>query len=216
APRAHSATSKMQDVTAFAISPPPSQQTQTPGSAEAEDVVKHVDPHSGCAEPRVQVDDADITAVELGQAPSTTPDPQRCTRPRRETGEGRIIPVVLMDRPGGGYWKTWFGFLGDYLLKLGLVSENDFKLFKMTATVDEAIEEIVQFYRNYHSYRWVRQRIVFRLLKKPTPAALEKLNTDFADLIAEGQIALSEALPEEANEPDIANLPRLVLAPHRR
>src|SRR6202023_577234 len=62
-----------------------------------------------------------------------------------QTGKARILPVVMLDRPGGGYWKTWFSFLGDYLLKLGLVSKDDFHLFRITDTVDEAIEEITQF-----------------------------------------------------------------------
>jgi uncharacterized protein (TIGR00730 family) len=133
-----------------------------------------------------------------------------------QTGKGRIIPVVMVDRPGGSYWKTWFAFLGEYLLKVGLVSEGDFDLFKMTDSVDEAITEIVQFYRNYHSYRWVGSRIVFRLKKKITEAAVVRLNTEFADLIADGQIAQGGPLPEEKNEPEIAELPRLVLAPYRR
>jgi uncharacterized protein (TIGR00730 family) len=133
-----------------------------------------------------------------------------------QTGKGRILPVVLVDRPGGGYWKTWFAFLGDYLLKLGLVSQDDFNLFKMTGSVDEAIAEIVQFYRNYHSYRWVGQRMVFRLQRKLTDPAVKKLNTEFADLLAEGEIVQSSALPEEKNEPEMADLPRLVLLPHRR
>jgi hypothetical protein len=133
-----------------------------------------------------------------------------------QTGKGRIIPVVLVDRPGGGYWKTWFAFLGEYLLKLGLVSEADFHLFKMTDSVEEAIAEITKFYRNFHSYRWVGQRMVFRLQKMLTAPAVAKLNADFADILADGQIVLGNALPEEKNEPEIASLPRLILLPHRR
>ena len=52
--------------------------------------------------------------------------------------------------------------------------------------------------------------------KKLTAGAVERLNADFADLLADGQMALSGALPEEKNEPEIAELPRLVLTPHRR
>jgi len=80
----------------------------------------------------------------------------------------------------------------------------------------EAIAEIVQFYRNYHSYRWVGSRIVFRLKTKLTEAGVARLNTNFADLIAEGQIVQGGPLPEEKNEPEIAELPRLILAPYRR
>ncbi len=133
-----------------------------------------------------------------------------------QTGKGRIIPVVLVDRPGGHYWKTWFAFLGEHLLKLGLVSETDFHLFKMTDSVDEAVAEIVQFYRIYHSYRWVGQRVVFRMKKWLTPAAVERLSAEFADLLIEGKIVQDGALPDERNEPDIIDLPRLIFLPHRR
>src|SRR4051812_42818904 len=71
-----------------------------------------------------------------------------------QTGKARIIPVVLVDKPGGTYWKTWQAFLAEYLLKLGLVSEGDFSLFRLAENVDAAVDEITSFYRNFISYRW--------------------------------------------------------------
>jgi uncharacterized protein (TIGR00730 family) len=133
-----------------------------------------------------------------------------------QTGKARILPVVMLDRPEGGYWKTWFSFLGEYLLKLGLVSKDDFHLFKITPTVDDAINEITQFYRNFRSYRWVGQRLVIRIGTELVPAALDRLNSDFADLLAGDTIVQTKALPQELNEPEIAALPRLVLTPKRR
>ncbi len=133
-----------------------------------------------------------------------------------QTGKARIIPVVLVDRPGGRYWETWLRFLREDLLKLGLISETDFHLFMMTHSVDAAIAEIVQFYRNYHSYRWVGQRIVFRLQNELSAAAVAGLNVEFADILAGGEIVQGLPLPEERNEPELADLPRLILAPHRR
>jgi len=133
-----------------------------------------------------------------------------------QTGKARILPVVMLDRPGGSYWKTWFAFLGEYLLKLGLVSKDDFHLFKITGTVEEAISEITLFYRNFRSYRWAGQRLVIRIDTEITPPALEKLNAGFADLLAGDSIVQTRALPQEQDEPEIAALPRLVLTPKRR
>jgi uncharacterized protein (TIGR00730 family) len=133
-----------------------------------------------------------------------------------QTGKARILPVVMLDRPGGSYWKTWLAFLGEYLLKLGLVSKDDFHLFKITSTVDEAIAEIIQFYRNFKSYRWVGQRLVIRIDRELSATALEKLNSDFADLLAGDGIVQTHALPQEHDEPEIAALPRLVFTPKRR
>ncbi|MEO8351364.1 MAG: TIGR00730 family Rossman fold protein [Chthoniobacteraceae bacterium] len=133
-----------------------------------------------------------------------------------QTGKARLIPFVLVDKPGGTYWATWLRFLKEHLLALGLISEADFNLFHVAPTVDAAVAEIVNYYRVFHSYRWVRQRMVVRLAKCPTASAVEKLNEEFSDIVEEGAITLTAALREESNEPDLAELPRLVLTPHRR
>jgi uncharacterized protein (TIGR00730 family) len=132
-----------------------------------------------------------------------------------QTGKARILPIVLMDKPGGCYWETWFSFLGEYLLKVGLVSEEDFCLFKITKNVDHAVEEVLGFYKNFHSYRWVGRRLVIRIQNKLTEAALADLNLRFADVLATGCITQGSALRAEFNEPEIVQLPRLILIPHR-
>ncbi len=133
-----------------------------------------------------------------------------------QTGKARIIPVVLVDKVGGTYWKTWQAFLAEYLLKLGLVSEEDFYLFKIVADVDEAVNEIAGFYRNFRSYRWVGSQLVIRVTKRLTAAGLEQLNAQFSGVCVNCQIEQTTALTEEQDEPDIADLPRLVLTPNRR
>jgi uncharacterized protein (TIGR00730 family) len=133
-----------------------------------------------------------------------------------QTGKGRIMPLVLVDRPGGNYWKTWFSFLGDYLLKLGLVSEPDFSLFSITDDVDVAVNEILQFYRNFVSYRWVGKRMVIRIRRALTEQAIGRLNQEFSDIFDGEQISQGEALPQEKNEPELAHLPRLLLSPFQR
>jgi hypothetical protein len=132
-----------------------------------------------------------------------------------QTGKARIIPVVLVDKPGGTYWRTWNAFLAEYLHKLGLISAHDFDFFTITDSVDAAVEEIVRFYRNFRSYRWVGPRLVIRLAQKLAPAGLEKLNASFEDVCIGCDIEQSSALPEEQNEPEILSLPRLVLTPNR-
>ncbi|MGC3988479.1 MAG: TIGR00730 family Rossman fold protein [Chthoniobacteraceae bacterium] len=133
-----------------------------------------------------------------------------------QTGKSRIIPYVLVDTPGSTFWQTWLDFLKDQLLKSGLVSETDFHLFKLTDSVDEAVQEILQFYKNFRSYRWVNKKMVIRLEKAITDHALQDLNTRFSDLLQVGLIEQGSALPEEMNEPELARLPRLILTPHQR
>jgi hypothetical protein len=133
-----------------------------------------------------------------------------------QTGKTSIVPIILMDRPNGFYWETWRRFLDNDLLELGLISRPDFHLFTITHDVDRAVNEIKHFYKVFHSYRWVRDQMVIRINAKLTPQALETLNQQYDHLLSEGHIAQREALPEEADDRDLAHLPRLVLIPHKR
>jgi uncharacterized protein (TIGR00730 family) len=133
-----------------------------------------------------------------------------------QTGKARILPVVMIDKPNGTYWHTWNSFLAEYLLKLGLISGEDFNLFKVTDDVDMAIAEIQQFYRNFISYRWVDQRLVLRMRHALTDAALDDIREAFKDIIGENQLEQTVALPEEHNEPDLEGMPRLVFVPAKK
>jgi hypothetical protein len=62
----------------------------------------------------------------------------------------------------------------------------------------------------------VGERLVIRLRQAPAGETLDRLNHDFADILAEGAMAVSPALPEEGNDHALADLPRLVLPFNRR
>lgn len=129
-----------------------------------------------------------------------------------QTGKARIVPVVMVDVEGGSYWEVWSGFLRDQLLRKGLISPEDFSLFKVTRNVEEAVREVDEFYRNYWSYRWVGPQLVIRMRRRLTELSVERLRDEFDDLVGGGRVDLADALPEEANEPELARLPRLVFS----
>jgi uncharacterized protein (TIGR00730 family) len=133
-----------------------------------------------------------------------------------QTGKARIIPMVLLDMPNGKYWETWMKFVRDDMFNLGYVSPEDFSLFKLCHSVTDAVNEVVQFYSNYQSVRWVGDQLVMRICRRLSDKALVDMNKKFADMVREGEIIQGNALPAEKNEPEIANLPRLILTPHRR
>ncbi|MBV8969878.1 MAG: TIGR00730 family Rossman fold protein [Verrucomicrobia bacterium] len=133
-----------------------------------------------------------------------------------QTGKARIIPMVFVDKPGGIYWKTWTDFLHDHLLGRGLVSADDFHLFRMTDDVAEAAEEICRFYRHFNSYRWVGNQLVFRLTAELTDASVRQINKEFADLLETGPLHKTKPLKAESNEPELKDYPRLVGGVHRR
>ena len=127
-----------------------------------------------------------------------------------QTGKAKPMPIVFVDAPRGTYWKTWKRYVEEHLLRHGLISEEDLALFKVTTSVDEAVDEITRFYRVYHSSRTVGRQLVIRLTR-PVPAKLvERLARDFADILLSGTIVQRSALAEE-DEPELATLPRLVL-----
>ena len=128
-----------------------------------------------------------------------------------QTGKSRPMPIVFLDAPRGTYWKTWNRYVVDHLLRRGLISNEDMALFKVTDDIDEAVDEIRNFYRIYHSSRYVDDRLVIRLNSALRPDRVAQLNREFADILKSGVIERSVALPEEEGEAEIAHLPRLVL-----
>src|SRR5882762_7883636 len=73
-----------------------------------------------------------------------------------QTGKSHLFPIVLVDAPGDDYWDRWLTFVKEVLDKRGLISPADLSLFRRTDSADEAVAEIVGFYRVYHSMRYVR------------------------------------------------------------
>ena len=133
-----------------------------------------------------------------------------------QTGIARVIPVVLLDKPGGTYWQTWMKFLTEHLFQFGYIDSEDFHLFRIAKNVQEAVQEIAHFYSVYQSARWVGEQLVIRIAHKISSDSLTKLNREFADVVRSGKIVQRTALRQEKNEPEIWDLPRLVLKPHRK
>jgi len=127
-----------------------------------------------------------------------------------QTGKTPPIPVVLVDEPGGTYWATWRRFLENSLLKSGMISPEDFSLFRITSSVEDAVREIEGYYRVFHSMRYAGRDLVIRIRELLSLDTLAAVNRDFQDILVEGSISQVKALPEEADEPEIADLPRIV------
>lgn len=126
-----------------------------------------------------------------------------------QTGKSHLFPIVMVDEPGGTYWHRWQDFVRDDLLARGYISPADLSLYRVTDDPAEAVREVTQFYRVYHSLRYVRGDLVLRLRRPLTEATLATIRADFADLLAAGDFEPTAALPQEANEPALAGLPRL-------
>ncbi len=126
-----------------------------------------------------------------------------------QTGKAEPAPLVLLDVPDGTYWRGWQRFLEEEVSSRGLIEREDRRLFKITADVDEAVEELLGFYRNYHSLRWVGDLLVLRLQRLPGRALLAELNDRFADIVAGGSIRPTKPLAPERSSSDHLELERL-------
>jgi hypothetical protein len=128
-----------------------------------------------------------------------------------QTGKAEPSPIVLLEVPGGSYWHSWAQFMRDEVARRGLIAEEDSALFRITDDVAVAVEEIMGFYRNYHSRRYVGNVLVVRLRVAPTDDEVELLNDRFADIVVRGRIERSAPLPPEVRGRDHLDLPRLSL-----
>lgn len=124
-----------------------------------------------------------------------------------QTGKTNIIPVVLIEGENGVYWRDWKKYIDNHLLSNGWISPEDLHLFYIAKSIDDAIQHVQNFYRKYHSSRYVGNKLVIRLTSAITDEQVEKLNEEFIELVAEGNIEKGRALPLET---DHLELPRLI------
>jgi hypothetical protein len=120
-----------------------------------------------------------------------------------------MIPVVLVQGEGERYWEDFEEFVRARLLTRELISPEDLSLYFIARDPADAVEHVTRFYRVYHSARYVRDDLVIRLHHPLCEADLERLNSDFADLVRHGRMTQRGPYPQEREHPD---LPRLAFA----
>ena len=135
-----------------------------------------------------------------------------------QTGRSEPTPIVMLDAPGGTYWKDWNQLFQNQFIGGGYVFPEDEALYSITDDVEEACQEILQFYRVYHSSRYVdhARTLVLRLKKSLSEASIKTLNEEFQDIVVEGSIESCGPFPEEEDEPKLMEIPRLSLSFNRR
>lgn len=133
-----------------------------------------------------------------------------------QTGKAPPAPIVLLDVPGGTYWSSWRDFVQREVLDRGYVSAHDLCFVKVTDDVDAAVDEVVGFFSNYHSLRFVGGRLVLRMRRVPPETELDAINRDFADILVRGRIEPIEATPAELADADALDLERLLVPFDRR
>ena len=134
-----------------------------------------------------------------------------------QTGKRDVLPLLLIDVPGGGYWTRWTRFLREALLADGYIDSSDFERFEQVDSAEAAIARIDRFYHRYHSMRYVNGRLVIRLSLPLAPEQVKDLEARFCDILQNDRTITScGPLPQETDDEDLSGLTRLVMDFNRR
>lgn len=128
-----------------------------------------------------------------------------------QTGKSRPRPIVLMEPEGSSYWAHWRRFVKKELAGRGFISPGDLSLFHTAKTVEEAVRYIEDFYRVYHSIRYVHGVTIIRLNRALPERALERMNRRFGDILTKGAIRPSPPAKKELECGEYPDLPRLAM-----
>jgi len=126
-----------------------------------------------------------------------------------QTGKAAILPLVLLDAPGGTYWTKVVAFMREEMLLHGMISPEDLELFHRTDDVEEAASQIERFYRVYHSQRHLGDKLLLRLQRALPEPVLQQIGSQFADVLS-GPVEQSPG-PVKGEDDELPDLPRLVL-----
>ncbi len=125
-----------------------------------------------------------------------------------QTGKSDMHPIVMIDAEETGYWDAFLG-LCNVLKEQGMISPTDTNLFKVTTSLDDAISEILGFFRVYHSQRYVNGNLVLRLNEDVPDSLLTRLSSEYADIIESGAITKVPTSQAEIDTDDFVDLPRI-------
>ena len=133
-----------------------------------------------------------------------------------QTGKRDLMPMVFLDKPGGTYWSGWLDYIKTELLDKGMISPGDMSLFKVTDDVEEAVDEVLDFYSVYNSMRFIKDKLVLRLHRDPPDQLIERLNDEFPDVVESGRIEKTSVHKLEADDEHLTELPRIAFKFNRR
>ena len=126
-----------------------------------------------------------------------------------QTGKSPMVPIVLVDAPGGEYWQSLLQFMASQLGEQRYILPSDLKLMRLVHSAEAAVQEITDFYRNYHSSRWLKDLLAIRLQRPLNPVAIEQLHQQFGELSRDGRFLQQPYCSLDQDEPEFCHLTRL-------
>jgi hypothetical protein len=126
-----------------------------------------------------------------------------------QTGKCMPRPVILLDHKDDNYWDRWMDFITSTMVEQGFASKEDLNLVYRAHSAQQAMDQITNYYKVFHSLRYIGGLTVLRLTK-PLPAELIKeLNDEFQDIIVKGSLRSTPPHKQELQNKEQIELPRV-------
>lgn len=128
-----------------------------------------------------------------------------------QTAKSVPVPIVMLEVAGDPFWTPLMRTMEPLLLAHGLISESDTSLYAITDNIHEAVGIITTFYANYHSIRFIDNRLYIRTQRAIPAQQVDEMNNRFGHLSRDGVIVQSDATDVEMAEGDNVHMSRLSL-----
>ena len=128
-----------------------------------------------------------------------------------QTGKCMPRPIILLDNKNDNYWDRWMEFISSMLIEQGFAKKSDLSLVYRARSPQQAIDHILNYYKVFHSLRYINDLTLLRLTKQLPPEVVKKLNAEFQDIIVEGLLKSTPPHEQELKNKEYLTLPRLSL-----
>jgi uncharacterized protein (TIGR00730 family) len=128
-----------------------------------------------------------------------------------QTGKCMPRPVILLDHKDDNYWDRWMDLIESVVIEQGFACRNDLSMIYRARTAQEAIDQIINYYRVFHSLRYIGDLTVLRLSQPLPNARIQELGSEFQDIILKGSLQASPPHKQELKNNEYPELPRLSL-----
>jgi uncharacterized protein (TIGR00730 family) len=126
-----------------------------------------------------------------------------------QTAKTVPIPIVFLELPGEPFWSPLMSSMTELLLKYGLIAASDISLYTITADIDEAVSTITNFYKNYHSIRFVNNKLIMRMQRAIPATEFATLSRRHASIADSAGLVQCGASKAEEKENDLLDLQRI-------
>lgn len=128
-----------------------------------------------------------------------------------QTAKSVPVPIVFLEVAGDPFWSPLMKTMEPLLLNHGLISTSDTSLYTITDDIETAVQEVTGFYANYHSIRFVKDRLYIRMQRPIPEPDFSLLRERFSSLAVDSVIEQTGPSEAELNDNDNLDLSRIAL-----